>query len=107
MKTNSLQDRLRIILSDAMLERIDIQTTAAQEIRFIVIDVHGLTCKEANRLINNIVIISKGTCAIEVIHGYRHGTKIKDMLRAKKHNTYIKTVVADSFNLGVTYLNLV
>jgi len=39
-----------------------------------------------------------------VIHGYNHGTAIKDMVRNHLDNKRIMDRAADQFNLGITYL---
>ncbi len=104
MKAEDLRDRLRMIYTDSMIERILVLSSLEGEIEKIIIDVHELSCQEAKQFINNVINISFGSFTVEVIHGYRHGTKIKDMLRKKFLNPYIKLIIPDQVNLGVTYL---
>lgn len=104
MKAEDLRDRLKIIYTDSMIRRILVPSSHEGEIEKIIIDVHELSCKEAKQFISNVINISFGSFTVEVIHGYRHGTKIKDMLRKKFMNPYIKLIIPDQINLGVTYL---
>lgn len=74
------------------------------EVKKIIVDVHGLSCSGARRFISNIVNVTLGECTVKVIHGYRHGTSIRQMLREKFLNPYISEIKADETNMGVTYL---
>lgn len=48
----------------------------------LYVDVHGLTCPKAQRLIKNtIALLRSESVIIYVIHGYNHGHAIKEMLR--------------------------
>ena len=49
------------------------------------IDVHGLKVYEAKSLIKNIGALMKVGDSLVVIHGYNHGTAIKDMLVTEEH----------------------
>lgn len=104
MKAEDLRTRLKMIYTESMIERIQVLSTLEGKIEKIIVDVHELSCQEARQFINNVINLSFGSCTVEVIHGYRHGTKIKEMIREKFLNPYIKLIVPDQFNLGVTYL---
>ena len=104
MKADQMNDRFAMIFEKSMTTRIRLLTSPNGEVERITLDVHGLTCRKAKRFINNIINLTWGDCVVEVIHGYRHGTRIKDMLRQRFINPYIKRIVADQRNHGVTYL---
>ena len=104
MKAEDLHIRLRMIYTENMIERIQVLSSLEGKIEKIIVDVHGLSCQEARQFINNVINLSFGSCTVEVIHGYRHGTKIKEMIQEKFLNPYIKLIIPDQFNLGVTYL---
>lgn len=104
MNTDVMHGRFAIIFTESMIDRIRLLTSLEGEVEKIIVDVHGLTCKGAERFINNIVNVTRGCCTVEVIHGYQHGTRIKEMLRQKFKNPSIKEIVGDKWNLGVTYL---
>ena len=104
MNIDYIHGRFRLIFTDAMIARIKPLTSHGGEVERIILDVHHLTSREAERFINNVVNITRGGCVIEVIHGYRHGTRIKNMLKHRFLNPNIKQITADRWNLGITYL---
>lgn len=103
MNAKLMIDRFQMIFTEAITARINLLTSPLGEVEKAVLDVHGLTCREAMRFINNVVNLTKGACTVEVIHGYRHGTKIKDSLRQQFLNPRV-IIMPDQWNLGVTYL---
>lgn len=70
----------------------------------IIVDVHGLKTHEAKRLINNLVVMLRGSFELKIIHGYNHGTSIKEMIWNEFKNKKVVNKLADKSNLGVTYL---
>ncbi len=99
------QKRLLWLFSIEQVDRIHITSDIYGNVSNIMIDVHGLTCKEAKQFIKNIINTVMGCCPVKVIHGYRHGINIKRMLRENFSNPYIMKIVGDCCNMGVTYLN--
>ena len=69
----------------------------------IILDLHGLRCNEARRLIVNLVNILRQRITVILIHGYNHGTAIRDMLPTI-HNEHIAGLRRDTYNQGKTYL---
>jgi DNA-nicking Smr family endonuclease len=59
---------LEMILTDGELRRIK-----SERYGLIYVDLHGLSCKKARRLLSNIINILHGPASIKVIHGYHHG----------------------------------
>lgn len=48
----------------------------------LYVDVHGLSCLKAQRLLKNAIALLRGNAVIiYVIHGYNNGIAIKQMLR--------------------------
>ena len=72
----------------------------------VSVDVHGMKCWQAKQFINNIINLSNRPFHLTVIHGYNHGTAIKDMVRNHLDNKRIMDRAADQFNLGITYLDI-
>lgn len=97
--------RLRMIFTKDELNRITVSVSAHHTL-FIMVDVHGLTCCEARRFINNIINVIQCPFQLEVIHGYTHGTAIKEMLATNFRNVRITERHPDSYNYGVTYMTL-
>ena len=103
MNAKMVIDRFCMIFTEATTARISLLTSPSGEVEKVVLDVHGLACREAMRFINNVVNLTGGKNTVEVIHGYRHGTKIKDSLRQYFSNPKTR-IMPDQWNLGVTYL---
>ena len=73
----------------------------------IVLDVHGMTVHAARQLIMNIVNIMQNTpMDLGIIHGYNHGTAIKDMLAAENFNGRLSERSCPKRNPGLTNLRI-
>lgn len=72
----------------------------------IIADVHGMKCRQARRFLNNIINAVRQPFRLEVIHGYVHGTAIKEMLDRNFDNVHIIEHHSDPCNYGVTYISL-
>lgn len=98
-----LTARLQMLFTEETISRISLLTSSSGEVEKVVLDVHGLTCREAMRFVKNVANLSNGIGIVKVIHGYRGGTKIKDTLQHYFSNSKFK-LLPDQWNLGVTYL---
>lgn len=97
--------RLKLILTTEELGRLVIVESDVVGL-FVVVDVHGMTCIQARRLIKNIINTANCTFQLEVIHGYNHGTAIKDMLAEDFKNSHVSEQHQDIFNKGVTHMSI-
>ena len=104
MNAKLMINRFQMIFTEATTARIRLLASPSGEVEKVVLDVHGLTCREAMRFINNVINLTRSESTVEVIHGYRHGTKIKDSLRQCFSNPKI-CIIPDQWNFGVTYLH--
>ena len=95
--------KLRMILTKDELRRIAVQSEQNGTIS-ITADVHGMKCFEAKRFINNIINIVHITFQLVIIHGYNHGTAIKEMLTHHFINNHICRQFIDPNNQGVTHM---
>lgn len=95
-----IADRLRLVLSKGELDRIQVRSQE-NDIR-IIADVHGMKCYEAKRFINNIINLVRMSFKLIVIHGYNHGTAIKDMLSQSFRNNHVSEQYPDPCNQGIT-----
>ena len=91
--------RLNIVLKKEDMDRIKISNED------IVVDLHSLGTKDAMILVNNIINLTRQECNIKVIHGYNHGTDMKDMINSRFKNPRIKERKGVKQNLGVTILS--
>ncbi|SCW39598.1 hypothetical protein SAMN02910400_00612 [Lachnospiraceae bacterium C10] len=73
----TILNHLGMIFTQEELSRIQIFSSAAIK---IIVDVHGLCCKQARRFLNNIINCVRLSYELIVVHGYSHGTAIKKMM---------------------------
>ena len=70
------------------------------------IDLHGLTCEEAVlQLIEHLDALPKAVRAVEVTHGYSHGTTLKRMVKQDFFHWRV-TDKQVGLNPGITWLLL-
>lgn len=106
MHVNDVLIRLSIVLTTDELKRISVTEKRNQGIS-IIADVHGMKCYQAKRFINNLICLSKNIYELIVIHGFNHGTAIRDMLHSNFSNQHIKQMFIDQQNQGVTHMVMV
>lgn len=98
-----VNNRLRMIFTPEEINRLTIKEIGNSQLR-IVANVHGMKCSQAKRFINNIINTVRIIFQLIIIHGYNHGTAIKDMLAQNFSNTHVAEKHVDSYNQGVTHL---
>lgn len=98
-----IRTRLKMVLTQSEMNRIKVSERKSGKIR-ITADVHGMKCYEARRFINNIINIVRTAFQLVIIHGYNHGTAIKDMLAQNFSNEHICEQFPDPRNQGVTHM---
>lgn len=96
-----MKEKIRLIFTSDEMSRLEIIEKKGIIIR-IIVDVHGMRCYQARRFINNIINVARTTFQLVIIHGYNHGTAIKDMLAQKFRNSRIEKQHIDPYNQGVT-----
>lgn len=72
----------------------------------VTVDVHGLTANQAKRLINNIIAMIRRSFELIVIHGYHHGTAIRDMIYTDLANPKIESKHLEIWNPGITVMRI-
>lgn len=99
----SLSEKFAAIYPGDEVTRIQISQKNNGELS-VVVDVHGMKCRQAERFINNLINIARCQFVMTVIHGYNHGTAILEMVRNEVNNRHIVNRYTDNYNRGVTYL---
>ena len=74
--------------------------------RIIRIDLHGMSCSDARRFLNNVINVLQESGILQIIHGCNQGTVLQNMIRNDYTNNHIKTMILNSKNNGVTYLQI-
>ena len=96
----NIEFRLSLILTKEDMKRLKIKERDG--VKEITIDLHRMSCSQAKRFINNIINLVRESCRLILIHGYNHGTALKDMIRSDIENSHIEAIMADAHNLGRT-----
>lgn len=97
------RNKLQMIFAGDELRRISVRDDFAGNV-LIIADVHGMSLSKARRFINNIINVIQTAFKLLVIHGYVHGTAIKEMLTNEFHNGHVSAKYPSQVNKGVTYL---
>lgn len=95
--------RLSFVFKQSDFERVFVYKDTVGRLN-VDVDVHGLSTREANRFINNIINIIHMDCRVTIIHGYNHGTAIRTMLEGQFNNNHVKKRQIDPINPGRTLL---
>jgi DNA-nicking Smr family endonuclease len=95
--------RFSMIFTKEQLERINTREIKGG-ITEVTADVHGLSVKNAKKFINNIINVARTAIKLVIIHGYNHGTAIKDMIRETFDNSHVVGKYDCSYNKGVTFI---
>ena len=98
---NYIQISLSSILSENVMSRISLKS---KDGICMIVDVHGMKCFQSKRFINNIINVVRIFFQLIIIHGYNHGTAIKDMLAQNFSNTHITEKHPDPYNQCITHM---
>lgn len=104
MSKGYVENTLNMILTKDEKKRIKV-TEKNKKVQ-VSVDMHGMTASDAKRFLNNLVVMIRGEFELKIIHGYTHGTVIKEIIWNEYQNSKIKKRIADVTNLGVTYLSV-
>lgn len=105
MRFEKLMDSLAMILTEDDIRRIECRWEE-DDIAYVVMDLHGLTGKQAERLIKNVICLGNGEFVINAIHGFNHGTVIKRMLMKTQLSSRVVTLYSPDWNPGQTYITV-
>ena len=97
-----LESRLEFALPAGEKQRLNCIVTKDGTLEAIL-DVHGLKCVQVRKIINNMLNLARQRLCLAVIHGFNHGTAIKDMLPSMD-NPHIVSTACDANNPGKTYI---
>lgn len=96
--TNEVMARMEMVLKKEDMDRIKVSGNKIQ------VDFHGLGTKDALILLNNVINLNRNSCDIEAIHGYNHGTCLKEMINQRFRNPRIQKRIVSEANPGVTFI---
>ena len=73
----------------------------------ISLDLHQLSVKQSKRLVNNVISMNRDNFSLTLIHGYIHGTAIKEMLIANYDNPRVIRKHGVKNNYGRTVFEVI
>lgn len=73
---------------------------------WLVVDLHEFGTIDAKRLINNLIALVRGSFEFVIIHGYHHGTAIKEMVQATNWGSRVIYKVVPDYNPGETIMRV-
>ena len=98
-----MSEKMLILFTRDELSRIS-DFVRKDNTHVIVVDLHGLTVKSAKRLLKNSIVLDKEYLDICVVHGYNHGTAIKEMIERDFIGARIRKLNYNDRNKGRTIL---
>lgn len=73
----------------------------------VTVDLHGMQKEAARQLIKRIIELNSFGFSLEVIHGFNHGTVLRNMVNKEIKSIRIVDRYSDPWNPGSTYLTIV
>ncbi len=97
--------RANYIMTGEDISRINVYENKDGE-TVLRIDLHGIRKKNAMRMISNIIalILIRTDFVLEVVHGFNHGTVIKEYIWNEMINDRIIDKRCPRNNPGITYI---
>ena len=99
--------KIKMIETEDVIKSIHVVGTGKTQ--KLIFDAHGFTARKAKSTINNLIALNKDGFTMEVIHGYNHGTVIKEIVKDTENNINKRVEKRKVFkhNPGVTRLEIV
>ncbi len=95
-----MEERLEMILKKDQMERIQFGTQT------VTVDLHGMRRAECCWLIKTLIASILVSFQMNLIHGYNHGTRLKEMIVEKNLSSRITEMHSDPWNPGVTHISI-
>ena len=95
-----MMESMTFILAGDNLKRIMIEDENDEAV--ITLDLHGMDCRTARRVVKSIIAMYRFSFDLVLIHGYNHGTVLKNMLNNSFDNERIISKSTPVYNPGVT-----
>lgn len=95
-----MRERLEMILKNDQLSRMQF---GEEE---VTIDLHKMKSAECCWLVRTVIASIRNGFQLNLIHGYNHGTVLKEMLRGQKMSSRVTNLYSDPWNPGLTHMNI-
>lgn len=106
MSNETLRQKLNFVIYGDNEWRLYDFTVDGNGIPNIRLNVHGMTVREAKVFILNVVNVIRGRMVLEVIHGFNHGTAIRDMLAGENFSGRLTERSCPGRNPGMTNMRI-
>ena len=106
MSYEMLMEKLNFVIYGENKWRLHKATVNFDGTPSITLNVHELSAKDAKRLVMNVINVLQGKVNLTIIHGYNHGTAIKDMLADENFNGRLTERYCPKRNPGLTNLQI-
>lgn len=104
MSRRTLLEKMHTLYGSEDADRVKWNSSDDNSIT-VTVDVHQMTCSEAKRFIKNVIsLFAQCNFTLNVIHGYVHGTAIKEMLNKESISHRIENISSPACNPGVSIL---
>lgn len=95
-----MEERLELVLKKEQLSRIRFEQAE------LTVDLHGMCQSECRWLVRTMIAIIFTDFQLNLIHGYNHGTKLKEMLLATNLSDRVTDMYCDPWNPGMTHMHI-
>lgn len=99
---NATKNRMTYIFPGENNKRVKVYRNSDDEV-VVAVDVHGMTVDKTQGTLNNVIAMMRGAFQLRVVHGYSHGTAIKEMLYTTFKNARATAFVGMKTNYGESY----
>jgi len=103
---NEMKTKLALLLTKEAYNQANFKFIETKDGLIVRFDTHGLTVKEARKLINNVAATSRQPVFLHVIHGYHSGTAIRNMIWNDSINPRFVRVKFQEGNPGTSIIKV-
>ena len=105
MSKEQMLGNLKCVMTGEELSRIELCETEDGN-ACVSLDLHNLSCKKAERLTRNVINVNRRPFVLNAIHGFNHGTAIKEMILSTDFGNRVVERKSPAWNPGQTYLTI-
>ena len=92
-----------LIFTKEELNRIKKMYNATKGVT-VTADIHGMDRYQAKRFLKNIIALNREPFNLNIIHGYNHGTVLKEMIQKETLSNRVYKKHSFAENMGMTEL---
>lgn len=105
MSSEQVSNNMKWLMLEEKVREYSV-SASDEGVPIVTIDLHGLNCKYAHKVLQNVVNINRGEFVLSLIHGFNHGTVLKKMILEESWGGRVIDKKSNSWNPGQTYLRL-